>query len=72
METGEKDWLEGYDPIASGEQDEWGCDIWGIRDNLALTPTERVRKHALGIRSLYILQNARRVLGRRTDAPDTA
>ena len=37
----DKEWMEGYDPVVTGEQDEWGNDLDGLRYNLSLTPEER-------------------------------
>jgi hypothetical protein len=38
-----------------------GIDIAAIRDNLALTPAERLRRHQIALDTVEMLQKARRV-----------
>ncbi len=52
--------LDGYDPVAEGEQDERGVDLLGIRMNLALTVEERIEKHRRALASVLWLQNVTR------------
>ena len=42
--TPEKTWLDYCGPDNYGEQDENGIDLSLIRENLKLTPLERIRK----------------------------
>lgn len=63
METGEKAWLEGYDPVAEGEQDEHGVDLESLRQNLALTPTERYQRYVQGAENVLKLIHAARDSG---------
>jgi hypothetical protein len=49
--------LDGYDPVAEGEQDERGVDLIGIRHNLALTPLERLERHNRAAASILWLRD---------------
>jgi hypothetical protein len=53
------DWLDGYDPVANGDQDENGVDLYLVRSALALTPAQRYERFLRGMESVYWLQNAR-------------
>ncbi len=35
--------LDGYDPVAAGEQDERGTDLVGLRESLRMSTEERLR-----------------------------
>ena len=50
--------LDGYDPIAEGEQDERGVDLLGLRENLRLTVGERLLKAQKSANSLMWFRNA--------------
>lgn len=54
-----KDWLDGYDPVAEGEQDEHGTDLVGIRHNLSLSLTERIEQHRRAAESMMWLEKLR-------------
>ncbi len=47
------------DPI--GDAIRHGIDIAMLRDNLARTPAERLRRHAIALNSVEMLQKARRL-----------
>jgi hypothetical protein len=47
-------------PDAVGEAAEHGIDISMLRDNLARTPTERLRRHDIALRTAEMLRKARR------------
>jgi hypothetical protein len=47
-------------PQVWGDQDENGVDIARLRENLKLTPAQRLRKLDVGRKMLRLLQNARR------------
>ena len=51
-------WQEA-NPTVWGEQDENGVDIARLRQNLRLTPAERLQRLEAGRRSLRWLQNVR-------------
>ncbi|GEM_PF-2848380 len=55
----DKAWLEGYDPVAAGEQSEDGTDLIGIRHNLTLTVAERIERRRRAAASLLWLQKPR-------------
>ena len=65
MET--KDWLDGYDPVAEGEQAEDGTDLEGIRYNLTLSVAERIEQHRQGLSSLLFLEELRHAPRLRTN-----
>jgi len=50
-------WQE-ENPNVWGDQDENGIDLARLRENLKLTPAERLRKMDVGRESLKQLQNA--------------
>ena len=57
------------DPLDYGEQDENGIDLSLIRENLRLTPLERIRKADTARRqALRLLEHGRR---HRQDTPQT-
>jgi len=39
----------------------YGIDVAALRDNLALTPAERLRRHEIALHTLEMLQKARRL-----------
>jgi hypothetical protein len=47
------------DPIQ--EAADYGIDVTALRDNLALTPAERLRRHQLALDLVHLLQKAKRV-----------
>ncbi len=52
-------WLkEYYEKYPYGEQDENGIDLSLLRENLKLTPTERLRKHNRAMLFVRELQRA--------------
>ncbi len=53
------DVLEGFDPVASGEQGEDGTDLVGIRHNLTLSLTERIEQHRRSAESMLWLEKLR-------------
>lgn len=48
-------------PDAVQEAIDSGIDIAAIRDNLARTPTERLRRHQIALNTVEMLQKARSV-----------
>lgn len=54
-----EDRLEGYDPVAEGEQAEDGTDLVGIRHNLSLSLSERIEQHRRGAESVQWLLRLR-------------
>ncbi len=40
---------------------DYGIDIGAIKDNLALTPTERLRRHQIALNTVEMLQKAKRI-----------
>jgi len=46
-------------PDAVQQAIDYGVDIAAIRDNLALTPAERLRRHQIALDTLRRLQKAR-------------
>lgn len=54
------DYLDGYDPVAAGEQDENGIDLESVRFNLRLTPTERYERFMRRMKSVMMLLDAAR------------
>jgi len=48
-------------PDAVQEAIDYGIDIAAIRDNLALTPAERLRRHQIALNTVEMLQKARHV-----------
>ena len=52
--------LDGYDPVAEGEQDENGVDLVGLRYNLSLTPMERLEQHNKAAASIIWLRDVLR------------
>jgi hypothetical protein len=48
-------------PDAVQEAIDYGIDVAAIRDNLALTPTERLRRHQIALNTVEMLQKARSV-----------
>ena len=63
----EKEWMEGYDPVAAGEQAEDGTDLEGIRYNLTLTVAQRIERHRQGLASLLFLEELRDASGLRAN-----
>lgn len=55
----DKDWLDGYDPVAAGEQDENGTDLVGIRYNLTLSVAQRIEQHRRALESMSWLESLR-------------
>ena len=53
-----KDLLDGYDPVAAGEQDEAGVDLEGLRYNLTLTPEQRFEQHNRALANYIAIRNA--------------
>ena len=53
------DALDGYDPVASGEQASDGTDLVGIRHNLTLSVAERIEQHRRALSSLLWLEKLR-------------
>ena len=49
--------LDGYDPVAEGEQDENGVDLLAIRHNLQLTVAQRLEQHRSALASVIWLRN---------------
>ena len=49
--------LDGYDPVAEGEQDENGVDLLAIRHNLQLTVAQRFEQHRGALASIILLRN---------------
>jgi len=39
---------------------DYGIDVSAIRDNLARTPTERLRRHQIALNTVEMLQQAKR------------
>ncbi len=58
-----KDELNGYDPVAEGEQAEDGTDLVGIRYNLTLSVSERIEQHRRAMESVLWLRSLKRVSG---------
>ena len=54
----EKEWMEGYDPVASGEQDENGVDLVALRQNLSLTIDERWEQYVVSAGQMLKLIDA--------------
>ena len=50
--------LDGYDPVAEGDQDERGVDLIGLRANLELTVAERLLKAQQSINSMMWFRDA--------------
>jgi hypothetical protein len=48
-------------PDAVQEAIDYGIDIAAIRDNLALTPAERLRRHQIALDTVEMLRKARRI-----------
>jgi len=48
-------------PDAVRDAIEYGIDVSAIRDNLALTPTERLRRHEIALNTVEMLRKAKRV-----------
>ena len=48
-------------PDAVQDAIEHGIDISALRDNLALTPTERLRRHQIALDTVEMLRKAKRV-----------
>jgi hypothetical protein len=48
-------------PDAVQEAIDAGVDIAALRDNLALTPTERLRRHQIALNTVEMLQKAIRI-----------
>ena len=48
-------------PDAVQEAIDYGIDVAAIRDNLALTPAERLRRHQIALNTVEMLQKARSV-----------
>jgi hypothetical protein len=46
-----------WDPIR--EASDYGIDIAQLRDNLALTPAERLRRHDIALNTAEMLRKAR-------------
>lgn len=63
----DRDELDGYDPVAAGEQAEDGTDLEGIRYNLSLPISERIERHRQGLSSLLFLEKLRHAPRLRTD-----
>ncbi len=40
---------------------EYGIDVAALRDNLALTPAERLRRHEIALHTMEMLQKAKRL-----------
>ena len=57
------DWLDGYDPVAEGEQAEDGTDLIGIQHNLTLSLLERIEQHRCAVESVLWLKRLQRVSG---------
>jgi hypothetical protein len=53
-----REYTRGY-----GDQDENGTDLSQLRENLRLTPTERLRKHQKGLRLMLEVRRAARRAG---------
>jgi methylated-DNA-[protein]-cysteine S-methyltransferase len=51
---------KGSAPDAVQEAIDYGIDVAAIRDNLALTPTERLHRHQIALNAAEMLQKARR------------
>jgi hypothetical protein len=56
-----QDLLDGYDPVAEGEQTVDGTDLIGIRYNLSLSLAERIEQHRRAAESMQWLQKFRDV-----------
>ena len=63
----DKEWMEGHDPVAAGEQTEDGTDLIGIRYNLTLSVAERIEQHRQALASVQWLRSLRRVPGSTSD-----
>jgi hypothetical protein len=50
--------LDGYDPIAEGEQDERGVDLIGLKANRSLTVAERLAKLQQSANSFLAFRDA--------------
>ena len=50
--------LDGYDPVAEGEQDERGVDLVGLRANRSLSVSERLIKIQQSVNSFVAFRNA--------------
>ncbi len=48
-------------PDAVQEAIDYGIDVAAIRDNLALTPAERLRRHQIALNTVEMLQKARSI-----------
>ena len=62
----EEDWMEGYDPIASGEQDQNGVDLVTLRQNLSLTIDERWKQYVVSAGQMLKLIDASECAGFRS------
>jgi hypothetical protein len=60
-------WFQEY-TRGYGDQDENGVDLSLLRENLNLSPTERVQKMLQGLRLKQEMEHAGRVAGLRTPA----
>ena len=47
------------DPVQAAA--DYGIDVAQLRDNLALTVTERVRRHQIALNTVELLQKAKRL-----------
>ena len=54
----DKEWMEGYDPVASGEQDANGIDLDTLRYNLSLTPEQRWERYVASATQMLKLIDA--------------
>lgn len=54
------DWLDGYDPVAEGEQDERGVDLLGLRASLGMSVADRLRLSTQGANNLFPFVDALR------------
>ena len=54
----DKQWMEGYDPVAAGEQDSNGIDLDTLRYNLSLTPEQRWDRYVASATQMLKLINA--------------
>jgi len=50
---------EPLDPIQAAA--DYGIDIQQLRDNLALTVAERLRRHQIALNTVELLQKAKRI-----------
>ena len=57
--TGKDEWMKGHGgPIEAAV--EYGIDIEQLRDNLALTVAERLRRHQIALDTVEMLRKAKR------------